>query len=79
MIKAIILICTIGVTSFIYTDLESSNAFFSMVLPFFDFVALVSLALWFVMLFHKKGITQTSDSSAGDSGGFGGFDGGGGD
>lgn len=79
MIKTILLIITIGVTSFIYTDIESSNAFFSMVLPFIDFVALVSLALWFVMLFHKKGITQTSGSDGGDSSGIGGFDGGGGD
>lgn len=80
MIKSIILICIIGATSFTYTDLESESAFFSMFLPFIDFLSLVAIALWFVALFHKKGITQTTESHKGDSGGgFGGFDGGGGD
>ena len=80
MIKSIILICIIGVASFMYTDLESSNTFFSMFLPFVDFISLVALALWFVALFYKNGITQTTESQNGDSGiGFDGSDGGGGD
>ena len=80
MIKSIILICIIGVTSFIYTDLESSNAFFSMFLPFVDFISLVALALWFVALFYKNGITQTTEpQNDGSGGGFDSFDGGGGD
>ena len=49
-----------------YTDLESSNAFFSMFLPFIDFISLVALALWFVALFYKNGITQTTESQNGD-------------
>ena len=78
MIKSIILICIIGTTSIIYTDLKNPNTFFSMFLPFIDFISLVALALWFVTLFHKKGITQTTASQNGDTGGgFGGFDGGG--
>ena len=48
-------------------------------LPLIVFATLVSLAFWFVALFHKLGINQTASSSSGDSSGFGGFDGGGGD
>jgi len=74
MIKSIIIICTIGATSFIYTDIESSNVLFSMVLPFVNFLLLISVAIWFVMLFHKNGVNQTTNSRGGDSSG---FDGGG--
>ena len=80
MIKSIILICIIGTTSFIYTDLKNPNTFFSMFLPFIDFISLVALALWFVTLFHKKGITQSTGPHTGDTGsGFSGSDGSGGD
>lgn len=79
MIKGFILICAIGFTSFIYTDIESSNSFFRIVLPLINFLVLVSLAIWFVLLFHKMGVSQTTDSRGDGSGGFGGFDGGGGD
>ena len=77
MIKSILLIFTIGVTSFLHTDLNDPNIFFSLFLPVVNFLSLIALAIWFVILFHKNGVNQTS-SSSGDSGG-GGFDSGGGD
>ena len=68
MIKSLILISIVGATSFTYTDLESDSAFFSIFLPFVDFCSLVALALWFVTLFHKKGITQSTGPYNGESG-----------
>ena len=76
MIKSIVLIILIGVSSFIYIDIENENIFFSTFLPVIFVLSLMALGFWFVALFHKKGINQT-DSHHGDSGG--GFDGGGGD
>jgi len=76
MTKSIILIVVIGVMSFKYTDFNSSNIFFSIILPIVDFFSLVSMALWFVILFHRRGISQTVSSGGGDTGG---IDGGGGD
>ena len=76
MFKSLILICAIGVTSFIFTDIGSASTFFGLVLPLVFFLSLIAIALWFVMLFHKKGVTQTTHSGGG---GTGGFDGGGGD
>lgn len=76
MIKSLLIIISLGVPSFIYTDIQSSSVFDSIMLPLIVFIALVSLAFWFVVLFHKLGINQTVDSS---SGGSSGFDGGGGD
>ena len=79
MIKSLFIIIALGVPSFIYTDIQSSSAFYSIMLPLIVFSTLVSLAFWFVTLFHKLGVNQTTSSSSGDSSGFGGFDGGGGD
>lgn len=75
MIKSLVIIVVIGVTSFIYTDMQSPSVFYSGVFPFIVFFSLIALGVWFVMLFHKLGIKQTSNSS---SGGFWGGDGGGG-
>lgn len=72
MIKSFILITAIGVTSFIYTDIEGSSVFRGIVLPVVDVMSLVAIAIWFVMMFHQKGISQTIDSGGGDGGGFGG-------
>ena len=74
--KNILLITIIGTTSFIYTDIESQNILFSVILPLLVFLSLVAIAIWFVMFFHRQGISQTFDSTGGDSGG---FDGGGDD
>ncbi|MES9831725.1 MAG: hypothetical protein ABW157_02225 [Candidatus Thiodiazotropha sp. LLP2] len=78
MIKSLIIIFVVGSISFYYTNIESSSAFVSVVLPIVDFFAMVALGLWFITLFHKIGINQTSNSSDGGSTGFfGGGDGGG--
>lgn len=53
--------------------LQHSN---SAILPFVDFIALIVLAFWFVALFHKQGINQTTSSNKVDSNSFSGFDGG---
>ena len=60
-------------TSFISTDLDSTNSFFSLFLTFVDFISLIALAFWFVALFHKYNISQSLDTKHYDSAG--GFDG----
>ena len=77
MTKSLLLICTSGGISLFYADIESSGVFLRIVLPVVIFLSLIALALWFVILFHKKGIKQTLDSH--DGGGTGGFGGDGGD
>lgn len=71
MIKSVPVIVLIGATSFICTDIQSPSVFCSVVLRAIDFLALVALGLWFVLLFYRQGVKQTA-------GGFGGFDAGGG-
>ena len=78
MIKSILLIIALGVASFTFTDIRSSSVLYSIILPFFVFISLVALGFWFVALFHKVGINQTSSTSGGDVGGIGEFDGSGG-
>ena len=78
MIKSVRVIVLIGATSFICTDIQSPSVFCSVVLRAIDFLALVALGLWFVLLFYGQVVKQTASPSGGDAGGFGGFDGGGG-
>ena len=78
MIRSLLIIVLIGGTSFVYTDIDSSSVFYSGVLPLLVLLALVAAALWFVLLFHRLGVTQTTHSRGGEPGGFGDFDGGGG-
>ena len=81
MIRGLIFILLIGGISFFFTDLESESALRSVVLPLIDFLALVALMWWFVALFNKLGVKQTSDIGGGDVnihlGGMDGSDGGG--
>jgi uncharacterized membrane protein YgcG len=77
MIKSLIIIIIIGITSFSYTNIESNSVFLSVALPILFFISLVALAIWFVAFFNKNNISQTTDSRGSDSGGLGGFDGGG--
>ena len=76
MTKSIIIILAVGITSFFYTDIKSTSMLYSAILPFMDFLALVALALCFVVYFHKHGINKISSSSNFDSTIFSGFDGG---
>ena len=78
MIKSFITIVAIGGISFFYTDIESSSIVLSILFPIIDFLVLVAMGLWFVILFHRGGISQTSGSS-GDASFFGDGDAGGGD
>ena len=73
MIKGLIIIITIGSISFIFTDVKSPSVFFSVMLPLGTFIALVALAIWWVVLLYKLGVNQTSGSSGGGPGDFGGF------
>ena len=70
------LIIVIGfLTSWYYTDISSDAVLASFVAPLGVFVFLVSLAVWFVLLFQHKGINQNAspgatgiDGMGGDSG-----------
>jgi hypothetical protein len=78
MIKSLLTIIVVGGISFYYTDIESPSLLLSIFLPIINFLALLTLGFWFVTLFHKIGINQTSSSGGGDGTGFfGGGDGGG--
>jgi hypothetical protein len=79
MIKSLFIIIVVGVSSFFYTDIKSNSAFYSGVLPFVDFIVLVALAIWFVVMFQRQGISQTTNYSSVDSfvaGDYNGCDGG---
>ena len=76
MIRSIIIIIAIGGTSFYYTDIQSTSKVYSALFPFVDFLALVALAFWFVALFHRHSINQTTNSSDVGTSGFSDFDGG---
>jgi len=79
MLKSLFLIILIGGFSFLYTDIESSSLLFSLFLPIVDFLVLIALGFWFVALFHKTGVNQSSSGSDGTGflGGDGDGDGGG--
>ena len=70
MIKGLLVIIAVGGVAFNYTDVQSESFFRAGFLPFIVFLSIVSLALWLVMLFHSRGIKQTTN--VGDPGGFGG-------
>ena len=76
MFKSIFIIIAVGAASFFYTDIESTSTLYSAILPFVDFIALVAMATWFVVLLHRQGINQAICSNSIDSNGFNGFDGG---
>jgi uncharacterized membrane protein YgcG len=78
MIKSAPVIVLIGATSFIYADVHSHSVFWAIALPAIDFPAPVALGLWFALLFYRQGAKQTASPNGGDTGGFGGFEGSGG-
>jgi hypothetical protein len=78
MIKSFLIIVLIGGASFVYTDIDSPSVFYSGVFPLLVLLALLALAVWCVLLFYRLGIAQTANTTAGEPGGFGDFDGGGG-
>ena len=71
------IIVGVGLVAFYFADLNATYAWRSVVLPIILGLSLFALAVWFVLLFHRKGISQHTDSSdIGGPGGFGGGDGG---
>ena len=67
MFKSLLLIMAAGAVSIHYSDLESDAVLVSMLLPLLAVVSFIALALWLVILFHRRGISQTA-SPGGDSG-----------
>lgn len=68
MFKAFLTIVATGVLSFVFTDIHSESAFFSVVLPLAVLFSAMALAVWFVLLFHKHGINQYAGGRAIDDG-----------
>jgi hypothetical protein len=80
VLLSLIAIIVIGGFSIYFADLNAESAFATVVLPLAILLSLIGLALWFVCLFHKLGVKQVDDSSAGGvAGGFSSGDSGGGD
>ena len=61
MIRALIVILAIAGTAFYFTDIESDSVITSVLLPILLVLALIALALWLVMLFQRRGISQRVD------------------
>lgn len=62
MFRYLCIILLLGASAIYFTDLESDSVFESKIFPVCVFISLVSLAIWFVALFHKRGIKQTMNS-----------------
>jgi membrane protease YdiL (CAAX protease family) len=77
MLLKLIIILVVGGTSIYFSDFESEAALNSIALPIVAAIALISLALWFVALFHNLGVKQTYSSSSDGGTGIGGDAGGG--
>ena len=76
MIKSLLVIITIGITSYIFTDTDSDSLLLAGLLPLLVFCSLVSLGIWLVALFHKLGIDQYPKPDSFDTVGFSDLDGG---
>ena len=80
MIKSLSIILLIGAASAHYGNLESDSAIYSIVLPAATALSLIALAIWFVAILHRRGISQKAQRRIGDielvEGSFGGSDGG---
>lgn len=73
--KALLVIAAGLIASFYFTDLQSENGFYSLFLPFLDFLFLCALAIWIAA---RTGWKRVGSRTAG-SGIFSGFFDGGGD
>ena len=71
--KSLIIILIGLYSSWHFTDLSSESSLYSIVAPIGVFVFFISLALWLVL---KAGFGGKADSSGGNLGSGGGFDGG---
>ena len=86
MFKSLIIILAIGVTSYVFTDLDGESTLVSVVLPIIVFMSLVSFAIWLVIFIRKTGLDKeesiqkvenNAPISPDDIGRIGGDDGGG--
>jgi len=68
MLLGLILIVIWGAVSFYFTDLESASFFLSRVLLVVDFIAVMALGVWFVLLFQNLGMNQITGPSDGCDG-----------
>lgn len=60
--------------SWYFTDISFESAMASILAPFLMLISFISFSVWLVLLFHRKGISQTASrggviGSSGDSGG----------
>jgi len=76
MIIGFLVILFVGYFSWINTDLGGDSVLYSVILPFVDFLSLLFLALWVVILLHKLGVNQKDSSFVGSESGFGDINGG---
>ena len=69
MYKSLVLILTALFFSVKYTDLSSDEKLYSVMLPLFDMLLFIALALWFVFKFQEENKpTSSSDSGFGVGG-----------
>ena len=66
--KSLIVIVIGFVISWHYTDISSDAILASVVAPLAVFIFLVSLAIWFVLMFHHKDINQNVSGGTGIDG-----------
>ena len=59
LLSLVAIICGL-VAAWYFTDLVSESAFKSILAPLLVAVFLISLMLWLVMLFHRRGIDQNA-------------------
>ncbi len=65
MIKSLAIITLTATVSIYNADLGSEAAFFSIFLPIVSVISLIALVIWVVALFHKEGISQTTNLRGG--------------
>jgi hypothetical protein len=63
MTRALLTIVAFLIPSFFFSDLNSNSFLYARLFPAVVFISLAALAVWFAMLFHKRGVNQVSDSS----------------
>ncbi len=79
MVKALSIILIVGAASIYNSDLDNESVVSSVLLPVVSVLSLITLALWMVTYFHRKGINQTIKPELGSGIDFPGDGSGGGD
>ena len=63
MLRTFLVIVSVLAPTCFYSDLASDSFIYSRLFPFLFTASAIALALWVVVLFHKMGIDQVSDSN----------------